>query len=252
MSARNSRAAKAARRTQRQDRQHDQAAPRFTKDQIAEAVHEAVRLVGRDEGIGHCDAYAFGGAIVLSVLTRQEWHPQGGMAQFGTGVDKDSPDGELCFTWMPSATGPVVAPNGMTAEGGLANGELHAWCARAEGGKVAEIADFAARHVPFLARLSGMGWERDDIPYVWGTPEQLHEQRFWYRADRDTTNFIHQIFSGNKHSFSDVATLALWRLGVHSDRRAQELMNDPKLLGLMRDGYKITESFAGGFIAVRD
>jgi hypothetical protein len=252
VSARNSRAAKAARRAQRQDRQRDQVAPAITRDRIAEAVHEAVCLVGRDEGPGHCDGYAFGGAIVLSVLTKQDWHAQGGMAQFGTGIDQDSPAGELCFTWMPSATTPVVAPNGMTAEGGLANGELHAWCARAHNGKVAEVADLAARHVPRLARLSGMGWDREDLPYVWGTPQELHEQRFWYRADRDTTNFIHELFKANTHSYSDISTLALWRLGVHSDRRAEELMHDPKLLGLMRDGYRIAESFDGGFIAIRD
>jgi hypothetical protein len=147
---------------------------------------------------------------------------------------------------------PVYGSNGMVNPGRLANGELHAWCARAENGEAAEIVDFAARHVPYLARWSGLGWEREDVPYAWGAPEQLHEQRFWYRADRDTTNFIHQLFSGNKHSFSDIATLALWRLGVHSDRRAEELMNDPKLLSLMRDGYRIAESFAGGFVAIRD
>lgn len=251
MSARNSRAAKAARRAGRQDRQREDAGHGISRVRIAEAVHEAVCLVGRDEGIGHCDGYAFGAAIVLSVLTRQEWHAQGGMAQFGTGIDRDHPDGEQCFTWMPWATDLTVAPNGMTGGGGLANGELHAWAARAERGQVAEVADIAARHVPRLARMSGMGWDRDDMPYAWGTLRELHEQRFWYLADRDTTNFIHQLFKENVHSFKDIATLALWRLGVHSDDRAVELMNDPKLLGLMRDGFRITQSFEGGFIAVR-
>lgn len=230
--------------------------PRFvgrgiTRAGIAEAIHEAVCLVGRDEGIGHCDGYAIAGAVVLSVLTRQDWRPQGGEARFGTGQEMDSPEGELCFAWQPSATTPAVAPNGMVNIGGLANGELHAWAARAEGGRVAEVADFGARHVPRLARMSGMGWEREDLPYVWGTPRQLHEQRFWFIADRATTSFINEGFKANMRSYTDIATLALWRLGVHSDRRAGELMHDARLLGLMRDGYRITESFEGGFIAVR-
>jgi hypothetical protein len=252
VSARNSRDAKAARRAGRQDRQRAEVTPRISRARIAEAVHEAVCLVGRDDGIGHCDGYAIAGAVVLSVLTRQDWHPQGGEARFGTGREIDSPEGELCFSWQPSATTPAVTPNGITGGGGLANGELHAWAARAEGGMVAEVADFSARHVPLLARMSGMGWEREDVPYVWGTPQQLHEQRFWFIADRLTTNYINEMFKANLHSYKDIATLALWRLGVHSDQRAEELMHDPKLLGLMRGGYKIAQSFDGGFIAVRD
>jgi hypothetical protein len=225
--------------------------PDLDRDAIAEAVHQAVCLVGRDQGIGHCDAYAFGGAIVLSVITRQEWHAQGGEARFGTGQDLDSPDGEICFAWQPSATTLAVSPNGMVGGGGLANGELHAWCARAQGGKAVEIADFAARHVPTCAETSGIGWAREPIPYAWGTPQQLHGQRIWYIPDRATTDTIHRLFNGNSHSYSDIAVLALWKLGVHGDRRAEELIHDGKLLNLMRDGYTIAESFAGGFIAVR-
>jgi hypothetical protein len=86
---------------------------------------------------------------------------------------------------------------------------------------------------------------------VWGTPAELHGQRFWYKADQQTTNFINQIWRGNLNAYTDVATLALWRLGWHSDRRAEDLIHDRKLLDLMRGGYTIAESFDGGFIAVR-
>jgi hypothetical protein len=259
MTARNSRdarhAAEARRRAAARARRPGTTQPRkptaVDRDAVADAIHQAVCLVGRDQGIGHCDAYAFGGAVVLSVITGQDWHAQGGEARFGTGQDVGSPDGEICFAWQPSATTIAVAPNGMTGLGGLANGELHAWCARAQAGKAVEIADLSARHVPLLAEMSGIGWAREPIPYVWGTLQELHGQRFWYMADRATTNTIHRLFSGNLHSYEDIAVLALWKLGVHSDRRAVQLIHDAKLLGLMRDGFTITESFDGGFIAVR-
>lgn len=258
MTARTSRearhAAEAARRAAAQARK-PAPAPRkpapVDRAAVAEAIHRAVCLTGRDQGIGHCDAYAYAGAVALSVITGGEWYPQGGEARFGTGQDVDAPAGEICFAWQPSATTPVVSPTGLVSTGGLANGELHAWCARAQGGKVVEIADFSARHVPFLAGLSGIGWARGPLPCVWGTPEELHGQRFWYRADQPTTDTIARLYAGNLHSYQDTAILALWKLGVYSDRRAQDLIHDEGLLGLARDGFTVTESGPAGYIAVR-
>lgn len=250
MSTRNSRAAKAARRAARQDHRPE-AAPSLDKARIADAIHEAVCLVGRDEGVGHCDAYAFAGAIVLAVLTKQDWSVQGGAAYFGTGVDLDSPEGELAFAYVPSETSPIETPNGMTGPGGLTNGELHAWCARAQDGQAAEIADFSARHIPHLSRLCGFGWKREEPPYLWGTPRDLYEQRYNYRAELETVNLIHKNFSENTRSYGDAATLALWRLGHHTEDRARQLMQSPELLDYAQGGWKITQTFTGGHIMSR-
>jgi hypothetical protein len=175
---------------------------------VAESVHQAVCLVSGGDGTGHCVAYAFAGAVVLSVTTGQQWTPQAGEARFGTGQERDSPEGEVCFAYQPSATTGAVTRDGAPAAGGLANREFHAWCARGQGSEVAEVADFAARHVPGLAESSGIGWAREAIPYLWGTPQQLTAQRCWYRTDEATTNAIHEAWNIDP-AYEDTARLAV-------------------------------------------
>jgi len=253
MSSRNSHAAKAARRAEREARMP---APRrpvpVDKDAVAEAVHQAVCLVSRDQGAGHCDAYAFGGAAVLSRLTGCQWWPQAGEARYGTGRDRDAAEGEICFAYQPSGQGLAITAGGTMQEGGLANGEVHVWAARAEDGMVAEVADFGARHVPALSSACGIGWAREPLDCVWGTRAELAAQRIWHIAEDAATKAIWQVYGASLDAYKDITYLALARLGVMTDRDARQKLNNPVLLDVMRDGLRVTETFPGGaFIAVR-
>ena len=257
MSARNSHAAKAARRKTRGNAADGTLTHKpltsSRKDAIADAVHQAVSLVFGDDGIGHCDGYAISGSIVLSRITGQDWIMQAGEARFGTGNEVDSPEGEICYSFVPSETSPAQTLGGRTATvGGLANGEFHAWCVRGKSnGQVAEVADFSARHVPVLADRVGIGWARERMAYAWGTHDDLWRDRFMYTPDLQTIETIMRHFSGCQEPYKDVVTLALWKLGIFSDQRAKELIHDERWLWIMQEGFTVVGSPGDGIVAVR-
>jgi hypothetical protein len=256
VSARNSHAAKAARRKARESATGGTAPRRqitpARKDAIAEAVHQAVSLVFGNDGIGQCGAYAISGSVVLSRITGQEWILQAGEARFGTGNEAGSAEGEICYSFVPSATSPARTLDGKQATvGGLENGELHAWCVRPENDRAAEIVDFSARHVPLLAERAGLGWAREPLPYLWGTPEDLWRDRFMHMPDLRTTETVMRHFSDHQEPYKDVVTLALWKLGIFSDQRAELMIHDERLLWIMREGFTVVGSSDDGIVAVR-
>ena len=101
MSARTARdarhAAEAARRSAARARK-PQPPPRrphaVDRDAVADAIHQAVCLAGRDQGIGHCDAYAFAGAVGAAFVAA-------GVAEVATAGALD-----VCPTAIPVQTNP--------------------------------------------------------------------------------------------------------------------------------------------------
>jgi hypothetical protein len=194
--------------------------PRLAADrqQIADAVHEGVLLVtGSAAASRNCPLYASAGAIVLSQLTPHRWVPQAGAAQWGTGADLDHPDGEMCFAFDPNATGPAQRmTDGVTAgRGGLAEGEFHCWAVAGDHmGRVIEIADFWARHVPAQSAIAGYPWLRGPMPLVWGPAELIEAQRFRYRTDVAATARLRDYFTFNGGLIAAAARAALHALAA--------------------------------------
>ena len=224
MSARNSRAAKAGRRAEREGRQ------RAGRARMAEAVHEAVCQVTGSDGFGHCPLYAWAGAVVASVVTGGDYDLHAGAVTVWTG-DVNA-NGELALRIDPPGAEfdhPLLG----TMPGGMANGELHAWFSpRPTGlvpGVVTEIrkadlvvADFGMRHLRRHAAEAGMPWEREPLPaYCWASlPNVGARLRVDYEPEPPTTEFVHDKLRRMGAAPYDVATTALRLLGRTSEVRA--------------------------------
>ena len=195
------------------------------RDAIADAVHAAVRMVTGSSGIQHCVLYAETTVRVMRRLTGQPWLLQAGSAFYGSGVDVDSPEGEITFAHDSQATAGGVTLDGAKSErGGLKDREFHAWAARASApgmhGRAVEIADIAARHTPAYAEMLGMRWERERWPYVWGTPAELASMRVSHRADMPTTALCMAAIQSEPEPYRDAETAALGALGAISPPEA--------------------------------
>jgi hypothetical protein len=176
VSARNSRAAKAARRTERHDR--GEVAPGISRARIAGAVHQAVCAVTGGDGYGMCQLYARAGALTAEFVTGRPYTWQAGELLIGTGDVNE--DGELHFQYKPAASG----YNGL---------EFHCWIiarpdappgTTGEAGPDHEYADFGLRHMMRAIKLGGMPWRREPLPgWYWGTRAGLADLRVYPRTD---------------------------------------------------------------------
>jgi hypothetical protein len=131
----------------------------------------------------------------------------------------DHPDGEMCFAFDPNATGPAQRmTDGVTVgRGGLAEGEFHCWAVAGDHeGRVIEVADFWARHVPAQAALAGYPWLRGPMPLVWGPVELVEAQRFRYRPDVAATLRLREFIHCNGWQIGVVASAALRALAASS------------------------------------
>lgn len=212
MSARNSRAAKAARRSERQHRQRDEVAPGLSRARIAEAVHQAVGDTTGGDGYGMCHLYARAGALVVSLITGRPYMWQAGELLVGTGDANE--DGELHFQYKPAASG----YNGL---------EFHCWIterpegepgAAVTGGPEVEYADFALRHVMRAVELSGMPWRREQLPAsYWGSYAGLTSLRVFPKADPQMMALIASR-DADAGLIGKTAALAVRRLGLPPSR----------------------------------
>ena len=212
MSARNSRAAKAARRAGRQDRRRDEVAPGISRARTAEAVHQAVCDVTGGDGYGMCHLYARAGALVASVATGRPYMWQAGELLVGTGDANE--DGELHFQYKPAASG----YNGL---------EFHCWITERPagepgtvmtGGPEVEYADFALRHVMRAIGLSGFPWRRERLPaYYWGSYAGLASLRVFPKADSQMMALIASR-DADADLIGETAALAVKRLGMPPSR----------------------------------
>lgn len=215
MSARNSRAAKAVRRSTRMQRTAPGAVPADERVRIADALHAAVCTVTGTDGFRLCNLYAAAASLVLAEVTGHRWGLHAGQAYVGTGVDKDSPLGEICYAW----TGP----------GGS---DVHAWAVRLDG---AELADFTLRHWERMVAMSGGGWEREHLPaFYWGPRSGASAIggpiRMSFNPDRATTQMVSATVSEMRATAENVATVALASLGVISAETANRALVGAVLL----------------------
>jgi len=227
MSKRNSHAAKALRRAERQGKQP---ATDISHAQIAEAVHQAVCQATGTNGFRQCIAYAVPGAAVASVITGQPHIMQAGGIEVLTG--DVTGEGEAALVLDPLSADP---------EGGVENQEFHAWfspepvgLARGVVTSVRRddliIADLSMRHFSEYCAAAGAPWSREPLPaYCWASAHQIgSELRVVYRPDPQTTMAVNKRASLEKELLEDITSLALHRLGVISTRKLDELLHSPQ------------------------
>lgn len=209
MSARNSLAAKAARRADRAGRDAQRTQVRVSVAEqaaAADVVHRAVCTVTQGDGFGHCMLYAWAGAVLLTRITGRLHVPQGGGVSIRTG-DVNA-QGEAFYVVMPGG-GAFTTAAGELMAGGRDNGEFHAWTVQVPGGipdgargivpipaGQLIIADFAARHFRRAMELSGMRrQERRGLAPVpdwcWGTSADIGAGAgIAYMEDLATTQMV--------------------------------------------------------------
>jgi len=212
MSSRNSRAAKAARREDRQARQDGALPGGVRKARFAEAVHQAVCEVTGSDGFGHCALYARAGAVAAAMVTgRDDYVVNAGRLTAGTGArDPDDGDTELCLGMDPALSG-------------YSGREFHAWILRrpaaAPSGVLlqadpdtVEVADLSMRHYKAMAEAIGLPWQREPLPgWYWGSIAELRALRVNLSADVEMTTML--IREQPLAPVQAVARQALERLG---------------------------------------
>lgn len=221
MSARNSHAAKAARRVARSSAAAAAGMPP-SHARIAEAVHRAVCNVTGGGGFGHCALYARAGALVAScAMGRKDAYVinAGRMSVF-TGVTDD--DGAERHLMMDPA---MAGQPGAVAWGvpGAQGSEFHAWFVRRpedlQPGTLqatpgdAEIIDLGMRHYPAMAEVVGLDWQREPLPrWYWGPFSGLAPLRVVLSADAEMTYRV--IREQPLDPVFKVTDLAVQRLGL--------------------------------------
>jgi hypothetical protein len=106
------------------------------KERLAHAVHKAVCEYHDDDGVGHSADYAFGGAMLLSALTKKSYMPHAGSLW----VWGDPGDPTLCMAMLAE-------------KGGIFAGEFHSWIVGPVDGRKSgpmadhvDLIDLSARH----------------------------------------------------------------------------------------------------------
>ena len=203
VSARNSLAAKAARRAGPD--------PGTSKARVAEAVHRAVCDVTGTDGLGHCALYARAGAVVASVVTNAEYVVNAGRMTAGTGARDPEDDGTELYLGMDPALS------------GYCGMEFHAWCVRRPPGvptgvllqadpSSVEVVDLSMRHYRAMAEAIGLPWPREPLPpWYWGSLAGLRELRVNLSADAEMTMML--IREQDPGPVRAAVRLALKRLG---------------------------------------
>ena len=141
----------------------------YTRQQVAEAVHQGVRQYTGSDGRSHCRLYALGGFMLLGHMGI-EAHIQCGSLN----VQPDPDDPTLWITMDP-------------ASGIL--GEFHCWLASPDrqlmpGGNFVSsgsIIDFSTRHLSRYVEDGGAGtWRREQPPsYIWADFSEVPK---WYEV----------------------------------------------------------------------
>ncbi len=192
------------------------------RQDLADALHMAVKLVTGEEGTQHCFFYAFSGALFLTTLTGKPYQIQAGSLALPRPSDE-----KLCYVFDAE-------------EGNLEKREVHVWIGLAgEGPATQELVDFSARHFPQIARACFGEWKGPACwpDYIWSGPDRVPPY-VAFETSPKAILFAYRLLLGQPQMIAtvkEIARLALFL--VEQNERYKRATTKPG--SRLRDNLKI-------------